>query len=48
MAKTVGQGYEVTRIAEKPSVAQDNEERKEFDRAAEQRESDGKRMIQRL
>ena len=48
-AKIVGPSYEETTIALKPSVAEDNEERKRLYRTVKkQRESDGKRMIQRL
>ena len=48
-AQIVGPSYEETTIALKPSVAEDNEERKRLYRTVKkQRESDGKRMIQRL
>ena len=41
--------YEETMIAQNPGVAEDNVERKRFDRnSKKQRESEGKRMIQRL
>ena len=48
-AKIVAPNYEETTIAQKPGVAEDNVERRRFDRnSKKQRESDGKRMIQRL
>ena len=48
-AKIVAPNYEETTIAQKPDVAEDNVERRRFDRnSKKQRESDGKRMIQRL
>ena len=48
-ANIVAPNYEETTIAQNPGVAEDNVERKRFDRnSKKQRESDGKRMIQRL
>ena len=48
-AKIVAPNYEETTTAQKPGVAEDNVERRRFDRnSKKQRESDGKRMIQRL
>ena len=48
-AKIVAPNYEETTIAQKPGVAEDNVESRRFDRnSKKQRESDGKRMIQRL
>ena len=46
----VGPNYEETTIAQKPSVAKDNKERKLLDRTAKNSESQShvKRMIQRL
>ena len=43
--KIVDPNYEETTIAQKPSVAEDNEERNGL---TEQQDSDGKRIIQRL
>ena len=48
-ANIVAPNYEETTIAQNPGVAEDNVERKRFDRnSKKQREWDGKRMIQRL
>ena len=50
-ANIVAPNYEETTIAQNPGVAEDNVERKRFDRHSKKkklRESDVKRMIQRL
>ena len=50
-ANIVAPNYEETMIAQNPGVAEDKVERKRFDcnsKKKKKRESDGKRMIQRL